>query len=81
MIVPLTKAPDDWNTNGLEYGIYCQCNKCNRIERSTVVFDFYADGPGKPLICETCTTGLPHEQVVEFLNSLEENKVFEKDAQ
>lgn len=58
---PHLVAPEDWETNGLEYGHYCRCSKCGLIGRSTYTFDFFADKSGDELVCETCTFHTPKE--------------------
>lgn len=52
--VPYTKAPEDWKENGVPYGAYCKCDRCGLVERSTLVFDFYAKRAGDKLRCEDC---------------------------
>jgi len=51
---PHLVAPSDWDENGVAYGAFCKCRKCGLVERSTMIFDFYANEPGDPLLCETC---------------------------
>lgn len=52
---PYKVAPADWDIDGLPYGVFCECDRCGQISRSTVMFDYYADAKGKPLVCESCT--------------------------
>ncbi len=57
---PFTVAPADWHENGVPYGAYCLCSRCGLVEHSTLTFDYYADEPGEPLVCEQCNTGQNH---------------------
>jgi hypothetical protein len=50
---PYKEAPADMHENGLPYGAWCVCSKCNWVGRSTFVFDYYG-GPGELLKCERC---------------------------
>lgn len=51
---PHTVAPPDWKENGLPYGAWCRCARCGHLGPSMMTFDFYADNPGDPLVCERC---------------------------
>lgn len=51
---PYISAPEDWRPKGLPYGAYCKCNGCGVVERSTLVFDFYAQEVEDRLRCEDC---------------------------
>ena len=51
---PYLVAPADWKENGLPYAAYCQCSRCGYLSQSSFTFDFYADLPGDPLVCEGC---------------------------
>jgi hypothetical protein len=56
---PFLVAPDDSHDNGLPYGAFCRCGSCGLVARSTIMFDYYADGPRGILLCETCKIGTP----------------------
>lgn len=56
---PYTHAPDDWGENGVPYAAYCRCHICDLVTTSTFTFDYFADEPGDPLVCEHCTMGSP----------------------
>lgn len=53
-INPYTNAPADWKENGLPYGAWCKCHKCGYVGRSTVSFDYRAQGPRAALTCDAC---------------------------
>ena len=55
-----THAPSDWKINGVPYGALCKCSKCGLVGRSIITFDFFADEPQDPLVCETCVMGTPY---------------------
>lgn len=74
---PHTISPPDWNEGGLPYGHFCKCSVCGLIERSTSIFDYYADEPNQPLKCETCQTGIPLSMVKPALDLLEEEGQFD----
>jgi hypothetical protein len=52
---PILTAPADWSTNGVPYGAWCKCCKCNLVFRSTIAFDCHAGKPGDLLTCEDCS--------------------------
>ncbi len=58
-ITPYTNAPDDFDENGIPYGAFCKCVKCEYVGRSSNSFDYYADDPGGELTCESCKGGQP----------------------
>lgn len=64
---PYLVAPDDWHENGLPYGAYCRCWKCGFIARSTFGFDYYANGVGDKLECESCTMGSDRQVVAKVV--------------
>lgn len=68
-----THAPEDWGENGLPWAAACKCSNCGQIGRSTIIFDFYADKPGDPLVCETCTTGQPYTPAIEAIQSRDDS--------
>ncbi len=51
---PYETAPENWKEDGVPYASWCLCSKCGYVSQSTYVFDFYADKPGDPLVCEFC---------------------------
>ena len=51
---PHIVAPDDWLTNGVKDGAWCKCCDCDRVGKSTILFDYYADKPGDKMRCEFC---------------------------
>lgn len=73
---PYLIAPPDWHENGLPYGAYCKCARCGQIHRSTVMFDYHANEPGDPLICETCEIGTPFKAVAPIMARLEADGAF-----
>lgn len=51
---PHAVAPSNFMTVGIPAGEWCRCVECRRIEKCSVIFDFYASAPGEKLICEIC---------------------------
>ena len=74
---PFTVAPDDWHEKGLPYGAFCECSECGLVERSTMLFDFYADKPGDKLVCETCQINTPHSMVAPVIKEAEKRGVYD----
>lgn len=42
----------------VDYGAFCRCRRCGRVDRSTHLFDYFADKPGDPLECQVCKFGM-----------------------
>ena len=51
---PYTTAPPEWDKSGVPYGAFCKCAQCEYVGTSTNSFDYRADSPGDPLICDAC---------------------------
>ena len=75
---PYQFAPENFLEDGLPYGAFCKCGLCDRIARSTVTFDYYANKDGEALRCETCTLGVPYEAVEPVIDYLESTEAFEE---
>ncbi len=71
---PHRYAPNGWETGGaLAYGSFCRCYECGLVERSVMVFDFYADRTGDPLVCEQCKLGVPHKNASPIIREIEKD--------
>lgn len=59
---PYCRPPARHAADGIPWGAWCRCVRCDYVGRTTNAFDFYRDDEAATggLVCDACLTGTPY---------------------